>query len=375
MKKLTTAGMMIGRPNVYADILYVSGFKAPDPVVYLETARRRLLVVSGMELNRARAECLGVSVLSPADLGLRRKQRRSVFEWAAGLLAREGVRRVDVPSSFPVGAARLLERRGVRVALDEEPFSARRAVKRPEEIEKIRAVQQAAARAMREVFRTLERARIDTRGQLRDGHALLTSEAMRMRINHTLLDDRCSGGEPIVACGSESADPHAVGHGPLMAGEPVVVDIFPQDQETGYWGDMTRTVVKGRPRREEVMRMFGAVASAHRRVLNSLRAGTTGAAMHRLAAAELERRGFRNETKDGIPQGFIHGTGHGVGLEIHEAPSLSLAGGRLRAGHVVTVEPGLYYSGIGGIRIEDTVVVGPNGCEKLAACPYPRVIA
>lgn len=374
MKKLTAARLIIGKPNVYADILYSSGFKAPDPVVYFETARECFLVVSSMEINRARAECPRLTCLTPDDLGLARAKRKGLAEWAAALLKREHTRRIVVPSAFPLGVARRLERRGVRVAVGEEPFCPARAVKRKDEIEKIRTVQDAAVRAMKEVFRTIERARADSRRQLRDGRVLLTAEAVRARINRVLLDDGCAGGEPIVACGAESADPHAIGHGPLLAGEPIVIDIFPQDLGTGYWGDITRTVVKGAPRRPEVERMFRAVSAAHRRVLRALRAGTTGAAMHRCAAAELDRRGFRNDRKDGVPQGFTHGTGHGVGLEIHESPSLSLAGGRLRAGHVVTVEPGLYYADIGGMRIEDTVVVTARGCEKLAACPYPLLI-
>lgn len=374
MKKLTVGRLTIGKPCISPDILYATGFKAPDSVVFLQVRGQRYLVVSAMEIGRARATTSAIHALSPEDLGLSRKRRRDLAEWACALLRRTGVRRVEVPSVFPLGIARRLEKRGVVVKVAPGTFCPRREIKTREEIGKIKAVQEAAVRAMHAAFLLLEKARIDSKGFLRHRGKILTSEAVRQRINLLLLQENCSGGEPIVACGDESANPHAIGHGPIRAGEPVVIDIFPQHLDTGYWGDITRTVVKGPPRCPEVRRMFRAVKSAHRAALRALRAGVTGASIHKVAAGELERRGFRNGTRNGAAEGFIHGTGHGVGLEIHETPTLSLAGQRLRAGNVVTVEPGLYYGGLGGVRIEDTVVVTRTGHEYLAKCPYPLVI-
>ena len=374
MKKLTVGRLNVGKPCISADILYSTAFKAPDSVVFLQVRGQRYLVVSAMEIGRARDTALALHALSPEDLGLSRKRRRDLAEWAYALLKSTGVRRVEVPAVFPLGIARRLEKRGVIVKVAPGPFCPQRETKTREEIGKIKAVQEAAVRAMEAAFQLLGAARIDSKGFLRHEGRILASEAVRQHINLLLLRENCSGGEPIVACGDESADPHAIGHGPIRAGEPVVIDIFPQHLETGYWGDITRTVVKGPPRRPEVWRMFRAVKAAHHASLRALRAGVTGASIHKVAARELERRGFRNGTRNGAAQGFIHGTGHGVGLEIHETPTLSPAGPRLRAGNVVTVEPGLYYGGIGGVRIEDTVVVTRSGYEVLAKCPYPMVI-
>jgi Xaa-Pro aminopeptidase len=220
----------------------------------------------------------------------------------------------------------------------------------------------------------LAEARADAHGVLRLGRTVLTAEAVRKAINRVLLDDNCAGGEPIVACGPLSANPHWIGHGPLKAGEPIVFDIFPQNLETGYWGDLTRTLVKGRPS-PRLAAMHRAVQKAQTRALGALRAGVRASTIHQGVVDAFERMGFKQGDRDGVPEGFIHGTGHGVGLEIHEAPSLGRQATVLRSGHVVTVEPGLYYADTGGVRIEDTVIVTRGGFEYLWPCPKTWIIA
>jgi Xaa-Pro aminopeptidase len=153
----------------------------------------------------------------------------------------------------------------------------------------------------------------------------------------------------------------------LRADEPIVLDIFPRHGPSGYWGDMTRTVVKGTASRE-VVRMHRAVLDAQKRALAMIRPGVQGNSIHRAVQATLEDHGFTTGVEDGTPVGFFHGTGHGVGLDIHEAPRVSLSKDRLRAGHVITIEPGLYYPAHGGMRIEDTVVVTRDGYQRLASC-------
>lgn len=373
MEKLTEPQLMLGSPNVYADILHVTGFKASDPVVVLRTRESTFLAVSRMELGRARAVNPALNVKSPEDLGLAPRQRRRLAAWALALVRQAGVRRVAVPSVFPLGPARRLERAGVRLRVVQGPFIAEREIKTAKELAHLRVTQQAAVAAMRAAFQAIRDARVARGGELRLAGRVLTSESLRRTINRVLLDLDCAGGEPIVACGADGADPHCIGHGPLRAGQPTVIDIFPQHLETGYWGDITRTVVKGRPS-PTVARMYRAVLAAQTRGLALVRAGRSAAGVHRAVARIMEQHGFRNAMSGGLPEGFIHGTGHGVGLEIHEGPSLSGAGGRLKAGQVVTVEPGLYYREHGGLRIEDTVVVTRGGCEVLAACPKTLAI-
>jgi Xaa-Pro aminopeptidase len=186
-------------------------------------------------------------------------------------------------------------------------------------------------------------------------------------ITRVLMDHHCLSRDTIVAGGTQAADPHEKGHGPLRAHEAIVIDIFPKHQDHGYWGDLTRTVVRGRAT-AGLRRMYHAVRMAQSAALNAVKPGVRCATVHRRAAAELEMRGFKTTTVDGRRVGFIHGTGHGVGLEIHERPSLGLGKDRLKSGHVITIEPGLYYPEHGGIRIEDTIVVTHKGWRYLVPC-------
>ena len=373
MKKLTGAKLMVGIPNTSADILHVTGFKASDPVVALQNGRQHYLVVSRMEVGRAKMARAATQVLSPEDLGLSKPQRRQLGCWADALLKRAAVKRVMVASTFPLGVARQLERRGVRLEVSKDTLCPERAIKTPDEIRKMQRVQRAAIAALRQALALLRAARVDAQGVLRDGKHVLTAEAVRRTINRVLLDANCSGGEPIVACGPLSANPHWIGYGPLQAGQPIVFDIFPQDLANGYWGDLTRTVFKGRPA-PALARMYQAVKRVQAEALSGVRAGVRAAALHQRVVARFAALGFETRVTDGVPEGFIHGTGHGVGLDIHEAPSLGRVDSVLRAGQVVTIEPGLYYLDLGGVRIEDTVVVTGTGYEYLATCAKQMVI-
>jgi Xaa-Pro aminopeptidase len=179
-----------------------------------------------------------------------------------------------------------------------------------------------------------------------------------------LLEHRCRGEETIVACGRDAADPHERGSGPLSAREAIVIDIFPQHMEHGYWGDLTRTVVKGQPG-PKLVALYRAVKEAQRAALKAIKPRVQVCTVHKAAQQVFEKAGFATGITDGFPQGFIHSTGHGVGLDIHEPPSLGDSTARLREGQVITVEPGLYYRTLGGVRIEDTVVVTKEGWRYL----------
>jgi len=271
-----------------------------------------------------------------------------------------------------LGAA-ALARRGLRLDISDTGVFPQRRVKTALEVQRIRLAQRAAVAGMQAAWALLRAASVDARGVLRHAGAPLTGEQVRRAINLAAMALDCVGGDPIVACGEQAADPHGIGHGPLHAGEPIVLDIFPQHAFNGYWGDLTRTVCKGPPK-PGLRAMHAAVAAAQRRALATVRAGISGSTVHSVVQAEFERRGFKTEVVNGRPTGFIHSTGHGVGLEIHEEPSLGPRPERLQAGAVVTVEPGLYYPGVGGVRIEDTVLVTSRGAQLLAPCARGLVI-
>ncbi len=372
-QKSTAAVLIVGNTQESADLRYVAGYRSSDPIVYARAAGCGYLLVSAMDKAWA-AQCApGLTVWSPHDLALSKAMSRRLSDWALALLRKLGLRRAQVPANFPLAVARRLERRGVRLDVAAQGVFPRRRVKSAEEVARIRLAQQAAVAGMRAAWALLRAATVDARGVLRHDGRTLTCERVRRAINLAAMARDCVGGDPIVACGEQSANPHGIGRGPLRAGEAIVIDIFPRHAFNGYWGDLTRTVCKGAPK-PGLRALHAAVSAAQRLALASVRAGVSGSTVHRIVQAEFERRGYKTETVDGRPTGFIHSTGHGVGLEIHEAPSLGARSERLPAGAIVTVEPGLYYPGLGGVRIEDTVLVTRNGAQILAACPRGLVI-
>jgi len=369
MKKLTEAVLFVGSPNQFTDVRYSSGFTAVDPVVYVRVRRRGYLVVSPMEVGHARRQVhKGVAVISSTDLGLARKERARLSSWTLAVLRRIKIRRVRVTSMFPLAVARRLEKGGVRVRTSKEALFPERAVKSAREVAMLRRTQVAAVAALRTAIKMIARARTDHAGNLVLGKGRLTRDRVERAIDRVLLEHGCVAEETIVACGRATADPHERGSGPLRAGRPIVIDIFPRHKKHGYWGDITRTVVKG-PAPANVRKMYRAVRAAQRAAFSHVKAGARVKSVHEAAQEVFDRAGFRTWSRDGVMEGFIHGTGHGVGLDIHEAPAVGQGEGRLHSGNVITVEPGLYYRSIGGVRIEDTVVVTRKGWKYLARSP------
>ncbi len=368
-KKLTSPILIIEGGTQDADLRYASGFTAPDPVVLLVAGRRKYLVVSLLEYGRAKATAKVSAVFTPEQLGLTGRDRGRLSAWAYALLKKLNYRKVTVGAAFPVGAAERLRERGIRVTVTDALLFPGRRRKTESEVRQIAATQRAAVAAMRAAMEAIRCASVDVRGYLRArDQRRLRAEDVRRVIDRTLLDHDCMADETIVACGAQGADPHERGHGPLRAGQPIVIDIFPRHKVSGYWGDITRTVVKGEPT-PVAARMIRAVRAAQAAALQVIRAGVSVKRVHETAQRVLIAHGFETTVRDGRGEGFIHSTGHGIGLQIHEAPSLNLSGTRLIAGDVITVEPGLYYRQWGGVRFEDTVVVTRSGCRRLARCP------
>lgn len=368
-KPLTGAFILAGSPLKNPDIRYATGFVATDPVVYLQHGRRKHLIVAVLELERARRTVAQTRVWFPEQLGVAPQRRGRLSAWIRGLMRQLGLRSITVAGDFPIGLAQTLRRQHLGVRVTRRPLFPQREIKSAAEQRQIGECQRAAVSAMRVACRLIADAAPALDGTLRLGQQVLTSERVQLAIHQTLLTQQCVGHGTIVAGGRQSADPHATGAGPLKAGEPIVIDIFPQHLRHGYWGDLTRTVVRGSasPR---LRAMYRAVRAAQRAALATIKAGVTAARVHAAATREIQRRDFVTGVIQGKPQGFIHSTGHGIGLEIHEAPGIGQRPNRLRCGQVITVEPGLYYQDIGGMRIEDLVVVTRTGYRLVAPCEY-----
>ena len=366
MKKQTANQILISNTQSDADIHHLCGVAPPEAALFIRTgAAAGTLIVSEMEYNRFRRTVKnGIHVVHPELIGSTWKA--GAVDWIAKLAAGKSL---ILPYHFPAGVTKKLCAGGWNFTVaDPGSLCPQREIKTAGEIRAIQKSQRAAVAAMNAAVKQIAAASIDKTGKIIWNKKPLTSEIVRRTITKTLLDHDCIAHETIVAGGKQSADPHERGHGPLRAGEPIVIDIFPRSAETGYWGDITRTVCRGAAP-AALKKMYAAVKAAQTAALAGVRAGAWTDKLHNAAAGEMLRRGFRTGTENGTPQGFIHGLGHGVGLEIHEAPRVSSAvHQKLRAGQIITIEPGLYYPALGGIRIEDTVAVTKDGYQMLAAC-------
>jgi len=368
MNKLTGLFLLSGSSKSDTNIHYLSGFCAPDPFLFLKTESANHLVVSSMEKGRAEKQSKrGTQVHTPADLGLSRKQSGKIVNQIAALAEKAKISRLQVPPDFPVGIFLALKKRGFNVSVVKKPICPERKTKTQAEIAHLRASQRAAVAAMDAAVALIGAAKIDRQGRLREGKGFLTSETVRQLIHKTLIDHDCAGVETIVAGGDQATDPHERGHGTLHAGQAIILDIFPRSEKTGYWGDLTRTVCRG-VAIPELKKLYNAVKAAQQAALRVVKPGVCTDDVHAAAKAVFEKRGYKTEEIDRRHVGFIHGTGHGVGLDIHELPRVGTSGEILEPGNVVTVEPGLYYPGLGGIRIEDTIVVTEKSWRYLAPC-------
>jgi Xaa-Pro aminopeptidase len=371
---LTGNILLYGDDFSLPEIRWITGFSAPDPLLVLVTEGTVNMVVSPLEKGRALRESRGTRVWTLAELGVSASARGLLELWLPAVLTFFKISSVRAPFNTPFGVCEAVRAAGLEVVLVRGAIFPERAVKSEAEFGAIRFAQRATARSMRRAYELIGSSGVDSAGRLTLEGRVLTSERVRAAINGCLLEDGCVGRNTIVAGGGQSADPHHRGNGPLRAGEPIVIDIFPQHERSGYFGDMTRTVCKGAPS-PELRRLYAAVRQAQERALDTVRAGVTGAAVHQAAQDAFSELGYVTDLTKRRPEGFIHGTGHGVGLEVHEAPRVSSGSPELIEGNVITVEPGLYYPGLGGVRIEDTVRVTKHGFEFAARCAKKFVFA
>jgi Xaa-Pro aminopeptidase len=376
-------GYLIDAAGDDSDQRYLSGFDAPDPFVGLYVPGEGdddgsvHLLVSSLEYGRAASDARADAVARLADYDwsshLAETDRRTAkARVLAAFLADRDVASVAVPERFPLAVADDLRERDVAVDAEADGVvTGIRARKAPPEVEAIRRAQAANEAAIGRAADRLRNATVGDDGVLRDDGEPLTAEAVKEAIEVELLAHGCALDETIVACGADGADPHDRGSGPLVADEPIVVDVFPREKATGYHADTTRTFVRGTPS-DEVRRRFDVVDEARRAALAAVEPGVTGAAVHDAACDAIEDAGYPTLRSDPSTEtGFVHSTGHGVGLDVHERPRIAPGGGELAAGHVITIEPGLYDPAVGGVRVEDIVVVreGGDGYENLTTYP------
>lgn len=361
--------LMVADSEHDANMLYAVGMFVPDPFIYLELRGRPSIVMSDLEIDRARrvAPHCRVIGLNRLQDKLRRAGVKSPGHARVihAILRRRRIRRLQVPANFPLGLASELRRLGISTTPRKGTFFPQRELKSPAEVRKISAALAMAEVGMAEAMQALRVSKITRDRRLLYHNHPLTSERLRSVIDTAVLQASGLAANTIVAGGKQGCDPHERGYGPLRAHEPIIIDIFPRSQKTGYFGDITRTVVRGRAS-EGVRRLYQTVWDGQKVAFRKVRAGVPTRAVHHAVQDFFKQQGYKTGRRHGRMEGFFHGTGHGLGLEIHEAPRMGEhSTGKLQAGQVVTIEPGLYYPELGGVRLEDVVLVTSNGARNL----------
>ena len=362
-----TAKLIISNSQNNSNMFYATGFLATDDFVYFEVRGKRVIYVDDLEFDRAKSEAKNCEVRNYSEYAS--EVTRNTFDRILiNILKDNKVKIVEVPGNFKIKYAKILIENGIEIDV-KEPFFKAREIKTEYEVKKIIEVQRINEKAMQSALTVIKKSKIRKDGKLSYQNKILTSEYINEVINIEFLKNNCYADSNIVSCGTGSAQPHNLGKGALHANQLIIIDIFPKSKDQRYFADMTRTFVKGKAT-NEMKKMYDAVLKAQKTALGEIKIGARGDLIHKQVQDYFEKEGFQTEEKNGKMQGFFHGTGHGVGLDIHELPNIGLWNKKpLKAGNVVTVEPGLYYSEIGGVRIEDLVVVTKTGCKNLTKFP------
>ena len=367
-------------PLLYADSItnpdqrYFGRIPVPDPFISFRAGRRKLCVVSALEFGRVK-RASDFDAVHPLEAWHRRARARwpdrriGPAEVIVLLAERHRIRAFTVPDDFPVGVAFKLQAEGIRLIPANGMIFPEREIKSPAEITALRAGNRCAALGIAAAEDLLRRAKVKGRWLFHQNRKL-TSEDLKFAVETACLRAGGVSLDTIAAGGDQACDPHEGGHGPIRAHELIIVDVFPRITATGYHGDMTRTFLRGRAS-DAQRRLVATVRAGQQAALNAIHAGVNGRDVHNRVVEYFTAQDFPTRHTPRGSTGFFHGTGHGLGLAVHELPRISgSVDYELKAGAVVTVEPGLYYPGLGACRIEDVVQVTPGRSKLLSHYHY-----
>ena len=375
MKK-RSAKLLYSASETEANLLYATRFFAPDPFFWIAFKGKTYGFFSDLEIDRARKTAqidypLSLSQLEK-EAKLKNLKNRSV-QTIISFLKNKKINHLFVPYTFSHGLADLLQKNRFTIeTIPDESFFSERRTKKKKEIAELQYAQRLAEFGMTRAKELLFQAKPLKNGYLQwKPRQLLTSETMQTEINMALAYAGAHAAQTIVAGGEQSCDPHERGKGPLRANQFIIIDIFPRVTQTGYWGDITRTFIRGQAS-EAQQKLYQTVLQGQKLALKQLKPQCDGKKIQQDIRNFFIKKGYPTEIKNGRHTGFFHGLGHGVGLEIHETPRFS--SGKLQMGDVITVEPGLYYPHLGGVRIEDLVVITSKGYQNLTHFPKNLVL-
>jgi len=350
------------------DMRYLTHFTTSDPFVFFKKpGEPGVIIVSQMETGRASREATA-TVMTRTQAGLPEilKTETDPYRATAKMIAGQAGKKILVPPNFPIALADAISEY-CTIVVDGGTVQSMRAKKSKNELLLMNNVQKVTEKAMDRAI-SLIRCSSVKKGILHIDHKPLTSEYVKFAMHSLLLEHGCGAVDTIVSCGEDTAIPHMSGTGPLKSDEPIVIDLFPVEEKSGYYADMTRTVVKGEPSMD-IQEMYDALREAKQLGISHVKAGVSGADVHLAVVDFFKERGYETDTR-----GFVHNLGHGVGLQVHEMPTVGPAGKALESGNVITIEPGLYYPGIGGVRLEDIGVVTSKGFKNFTTFPEELIL-
>lgn len=356
-----------------ADQLYFGRVNVPDPFISFALRRKKFAVVSALEFGRVKRDS-GFDVVLPLESWAAEAKKRfpairtTAAEVIAVLAKHYRQKSFLVAEDFPVGLAQRLVKYGVKLQVADGPLFPQREIKTTAEAAAIREGNRCSTIGILAAEAVLRASKIKDDRLFYRGEAL-TSERLKIAIEIACLEAGAVSLDTIAAGGDQACDPHERGHGPLRANELIIVDVFPRVNATGFHGDMTRTFLKGRAS-DAQRALVAAVREAQLAALGKISAGVNGHDVHQAVCDVFARLGYETKHTAKGSVGFFHGTGHGLGLAVHEPPRVSTVDYILKKGSVVTVEPGLYYPGLGGCRIEDVVQVTTASPKMLSDCHY-----
>ncbi|MFQ5456421.1 MAG: M24 family metallopeptidase [Nitrospirota bacterium] len=367
--------LIIASSEVDQDLYYAAKFLAPDPFIFIQRKEEKIMVIGDLEIDRAKVIADADIVLSFSGYKERIKKKKggdiSFIDVVDEALTDLEIRHILVPANFPIEYADTLRERRYIIDFKKAPFWEERGVKSRKEIENISDILKITEEALDAGIQKIRDSTIKD-GLLYLEGEVLTSEDIKMSMNIILMENAGIARHTIVACGIDCCEPHNQGSGQLHADMPIIIDIFPRSDKHRYFADITRTVVKGRAS-DELKSIYKTVLAGQEAAFRLIKDGADGKEIHKRILRLFDESGYRTGIVNGRMQGFFHGTGHGIGLDIHEFPRISRSGDILRKGNIVTVEPGLYYPDIrGGVRIEDMVIVTDDGCINMTR--YPKIL-
>jgi len=360
--------LIIDSPEKNSSLIYATGFSCLDPAIFLEINGKRIGWFPSTEFenakNKSQLDLVKNLSLELEELKKDKKYLPFKSSLVIDILKNNEISVVTIPESFPALEYKNLMNNGFQLEIVEEPFFKERVVKKKYEMEYLRVNSKINSSVMRKVYEIIASSKITNDKKLKFEGEYLTSEFLQSFIIKTFIENDMFSEKVIVAHGNQGCYPHEYGSGIIKASESIIIDIFPKNRSNLYYTDMTRTFCKGKAS-DDLKKLYNAVLCVQEIALGNVSSDKNGKTIHQIVVDYFNDKGFKTGVINGILQGFFHGTGHGVGLDCHEAPFISTNGTILENNSCVTVEPGLYYFGIGSVRIEDIVLVKEDGVENL----------